>query len=90
MCPISNPYPIKWIGLKIQKYGFGFETNPFKLIKSNMDFNNYDLDLAIWIFLPTLTLHRNKIHILVISMCFNYSGKVMEFRMHLQCKKQIL
>jgi len=34
---ISNPYPIKWIGFKIQKYGFGFEINPFKWIKTNME-----------------------------------------------------
>jgi len=34
---ICNPYPIKWTGLKIQKYEFGFEINPFKWIKSNMD-----------------------------------------------------
>jgi len=47
-----NPYPIKWIGLKIQKYGFRFEINPFKWIKSNMVLDNYRLDLAIWIFCP--------------------------------------
>jgi len=38
MYPIYiNSYPIKWIGYKIQKYGFGFEINPFKWIKTNMD-----------------------------------------------------
>jgi len=37
---VSNPYPIKWIGFKIQKYGFGFEINPFKWIKTNMDLDN--------------------------------------------------
>jgi len=47
MYPIYNPYPIKWIGLKIQKDGFGFEINPFKWIKSNMDLDNYGL---IWQF----------------------------------------
>jgi len=46
------------------------------------------MDLAIWIFLPTLTLYKIKIHILVISMCFNSSCKVIEFRTHLQCKKK--
>jgi len=51
---ISNPYPIKWIGLKIQKYEFGFEINTFKWIKSNMDLDNYKLDLAIWIFCPPI------------------------------------
>ena len=51
---ISNPYPIKWIGFKIQKYGFGFEINPFKWIKTNMDLDNYGLDFVIWIFCPPL------------------------------------
>ena len=36
---ISNPSPIKWIGLKIQKYW----------LKSNMDLD-YELDLTIWTF----------------------------------------
>jgi len=30
---ISNPYPIKWIEFKIQKYGFGFEINPLNGLK---------------------------------------------------------
>jgi len=47
---ISNPYPIKCIGFEIQKYGFGFEINPFKWIKTNMDLENYGLDFVIWIF----------------------------------------
>jgi len=47
---ISNPYPIKWIGFKIQKYGFGFEINLFKWIKTNMDLDIYGLDFVIWIF----------------------------------------
>ena len=51
---ISNPYPIKWIGFKIQKYEFGFEINPFKWIKTNMDLVNYGLDFVIWIFCPPL------------------------------------
>jgi len=51
---ISNPYPIKWIGFKIQKYRFGFEINPFQLIKTNMDLDNYGLDFVIWIFCPPL------------------------------------
>jgi len=51
---ISNPYPIKWIGFEIQKYGFGFEINPFKWIKTNMDLENYGLDFVIWIFCPPL------------------------------------
>ena len=44
---VSNPYPIKWIEIKIQKYGFGFKINPFKLIKSNMILDNYELDFTI-------------------------------------------
>jgi len=51
---ISNPYPIKWIGFKIQIYGFGFEINPFKWIKTNMDMDNYGLNFVIWIFCPPL------------------------------------
>jgi len=58
---ISNPYPIKWIGFKIQKYGFGLKINPFKWIKTNMDLDPYGLDLdpygldlVIWIFCPPL------------------------------------
>jgi len=47
---ISNPYPIKWIGFKIQKYGFGFKINPFKWIKTNMDLDHYGLNFVIWIF----------------------------------------
>jgi len=51
---ISNPYPIKWIWFKIQKYEFGFEINPFKWIKTNMDMDNYELDFVVWIFCPPL------------------------------------
>jgi len=47
---ISNRYPIKWIGFKIQKYGFGFEINPFKWIKTNMDLDNYDWILKFGFF----------------------------------------
>jgi len=47
--PTQNSF---WI---IQKYGFGFEINPFKLIKSNMNLDNYWLDFAIWIFCPYLS-----------------------------------
>jgi len=54
---LCNSYPIKWIEFKIQKYGFGFEINPFNWIKSNMNLKNYKLNLVIWIFfLPLLTL----------------------------------
>jgi len=56
---ISNPYPIKWIGFKIQKYGFGFEINPFKWIKTNVDMDNYGLDFVIWIFCPPLPAKPN-------------------------------
>jgi len=44
---ISNSYPIKWIGFKIQKYGFGFKINSFKWIKTNMDLDHYGLDFVI-------------------------------------------
>jgi len=47
---IYNPYAIKLIGFKIQKYEFGFKINPFKWIKTNMDMDNYGLDFVIWIF----------------------------------------
>jgi len=36
---LSNPNPIKWIGLKIKKCEF--EENPFEGIKSNTNLNNY-------------------------------------------------
>jgi len=48
-CNLDNPklYPIKWIGFKIQKYRFGFEINPFKWIKTNINLNNYELNFVI-------------------------------------------
>jgi len=63
---VVNPYPIKWIGLKIQNYGFGFEINSFKWIKSNMNLDNYELDLVIWIFCSPLMNNIRNIYILLI------------------------
>jgi len=56
---------------KIQKYEFGFETNPFKLIKTNIDLDNYGLDFVIWIFSPPLTSPKHFTGMGVFIIC-NY------------------
>jgi len=53
---VSNPYPIKWIGFKIQKYGFEFKINPFKWIKTNIDLDPIWIGLCNLDFFPPLPL----------------------------------